>query len=152
MNKSPINYLIAIALGGLLWVVTAVFYGGSFSESLTLAVSTPEDFLANFRTMLGIAAGIGILFTIFWFYYGSLDKTAGELDRAKKKWWIYFILAMVACAGVLSTLIFKNLPEGIATGDWIIVFALVSVHTWFFFWICTFLMSPRNVKNIPLFR
>ena len=152
MNKSPLNYLITIALGIVLWVITAVFYGGTFSESLILAVSTPEQFLSNFRIMLGIAAAIGIINCLYWYYYGSLDSTAGELGKAKKVWMISFVLQIIASAAILFVLISMNLTEGIATSDWIIAFGLISLHTWFFFWLCTFLMSPRTVQYIPLFK
>ena len=152
MNKSPLNYLITIALGGILWVVTAIFYGGTFCEGLMLAVSTPEDFLANFRMMLGIAAGVGIINCLYWYYYGGKDSTAGDLDKAKKVWWSSFVIQILAAVGVLFGLVFKNLSEGILTTDWLIVFGLISLHTWFFFWLCTFIMSPRTVKYIPLFK
>lgn len=152
MNKSPLNYLITIALGAIVWVVTAIFYGGNFCESLMLAVSTPEEFLANFRMMLGIAAGIGILNCLYWYYYGGLDSTAGDLGKAKKVWWSSFVTQILASVGILFGLVYMNLAEGILTSDWIITFALLSLHTWFFFWLCTFMMSPRTVKYIPLFR
>lgn len=152
MNKSPLNYLITIALGVLLWVITAIFYGGTFSESLILAVSTPEDFLANFRVILGIAAFIGMANCLYWYYYGDLSSTAGVLGKAKRLWWILFIIQVIMSVVLLVVLVTRNLSEGILTSDWLITYALLSLHTWFFFWICTFLMSPRPVKNIPLFR
>lgn len=152
MNKSPLNYLITIALGGVLWVLTAIFYGGNFSESLMLATATPEEFLGNFRVILGSAAGIGIASCLYWYYYGNLNTTAGNLKRARKVWWTLFVVQIIASVGILFTMIFMNLKEGILTTDWLITYALISLHTWFFFWLCTFLMSPRPVKNLPLFR
>ncbi|MEJ7736777.1 MAG: hypothetical protein WKF97_05055 [Chitinophagaceae bacterium] len=152
MNKSPLNYLITVALGVVLWVITAVFYGGTFSESLILNTSTPDQFLSHLRIMLGIAAAIGILNTIYWYYYGSLDSTAAELNKAKKVWMISFILQIIASVAILFVLIALYLTEGVATADWLIAFALMSLHTWFFYWLCTFLMSPRTVQYIPLFK
>jgi len=152
MNKTPLNYLVTIAIASVLWVITAIFYGGTFSESLMLAVSTPEDFLANLRIMLGVAAGIGLLNCLYWYYYGAKDSTAGRLDRAKKVWWSSFILQIVGSVGILVTLVIMNIQEGILTTDWLIVYGLISVHTWFLFWLCTFIMSPRTVKYIPLFK
>lgn len=152
MRKSPLNYLITIAFGAILWVITAVFYGGSFSESLMLSVSTPEEFLANFRIYLGIAAVIGIMNCLYWYYYGGLESTAGDLVKATKIWWTSFVTLIFASAGVLFGLIYKNLAEGILTTDWLVTFGLISLHTWIFFWFCTFFLSPDNVKNIPLFK
>jgi len=152
MRKSPLNYLVTIAIGAILWVVTAIFYGGTFSESLMLAVSTPEEFLANFRIMLGVAAGLGILNCIIWYSHGNSNSTAGNLGRAKRVWWALFIVQIVISVGVLLALVFMNLSEGILTKDWLITFGLISLLTWIFFWFCTFTMSPRTVKNIPLFK
>lgn len=152
MNKSPLNYLITIALGAILWVVTAIFYGGNFAESLTLTTSTPEEFLANLRIMLGIAVGLGVLNCLIWYYYGNLNSTAGNLSKAKRIWWSSFIIQIVFSVGILLILVFMNLSEGILTKDWLITFGLISLLTWIFFWLCTFLFSPRTVKYIPLFR
>ena len=152
MNRSPLNYIITIALGGVLWVVTAIFYGSTFSESLMLAISTPEEFLANFRLMMGIATGVGMLGCLYWYYYGNLSSTAGNLSKAKKVWWIIFIFQIIGSAAILFGLVFMNLKEGISTTDWLISYALISLHTWFFYWLCTFLMSPRPVKNLPLLK
>jgi hypothetical protein len=152
MNKSPLNYFVTIALGAILWVVTAIFYGGTFSESLMLAVSTPEEFLYNFRIFLGIAAGLGILNCLIWYYYGNLNSTAGNLVGAKRFWWGSFIFQIVFSVCILIILVIINLSEGILSKDWIITFCLISIHTWIFFWLCTFLFSPRTVKNIPLFK
>lgn len=152
MRKSPLNYLVTIAIGAILWVVTAIFYGGTFSESLMLAVSTPEEFLANFRIMLGVAAGLGILNCFIWYFHGNSNSTAGNLGGAKKLWWGSFIVQIVISVGILLVLVFINLSEGILTKDWLITFVLISLLTWFFFWFCTFFFSPRTVKNIPLFK
>ena len=152
MNKSPLNFLITIALGGILWVITAIFYGGTFSESLMLATATPEQFLGNLRLALGVAAVIGIANSLYWYYYGNLDSTVGDLNKAKRFWWISFVFQIIASVVILFVLVFVNLKEGILTSDWLIMFGLISLLSWFFFWLCTFLMSPRNVKFIPLFK
>ncbi|HZG23722.1 MAG TPA: hypothetical protein VEZ17_04030 [Chitinophagaceae bacterium] len=152
MNKSPLNYLITIALGIVLWVITAVFYGVRFSESLIFVSSTPEDFLASLRIILGFAALSGITNALYWFYYGNLTSTAGELDRAKRVWWVSFILQVIASVVLLFILIFMYLDQNIATSGWLISYALISLLTWFFFWLTTFMMSPRTVKFIPLFK
>src|SRR5687768_10337856 len=128
MNKSPMNYLITIAFGAILWIGTAIFYGGTFSESLMLAVSTPEEFLANFRIMLGIAAVLGIFTCLYWYYYGNLTATAGDLGKAKKVWWGLFIFQIISSVGILFGLVFMNLTEGILTSDWLISFGIISLR------------------------
>lgn len=152
MNKSPLNFLITIAFGGILWVIIAIFYGGTFSESLMLATATPEQFEANLRVGLGIAAILGIANCLYWYYYGNLDSTVGDLKKAKRFWWVSFILQVIVSVVILFVLVFINLSQGILTSNWLIMFGLISLLSWFFFWLCTFLMSPRNVKYIPLFK
>lgn len=152
MRKSPLNYLITIAFGAILWVVTAIFIAGSFCESLMLAVLTPEQFLANLRIILGVATFAGIINCIQWMYYGGLTSTAGNLKKAKTIWIISLIIQIVLSIALLLILVFMNLTEGILTTDWLIIFGLISLHTWFFYWLCTFFMSPRTVQYIPLLK
>lgn len=152
MNKSPLNYLLTIAIGVVAWVVIAIFYGGNFSESLIFNSAMPEDFLTSFRVIVGIAVASGIVNCLYWYYYGSQPSTAGRLDKAKRVWWISFILQVIISVALLFALIMQYLSEGIESSSWIIVYVLISVLTWFFFWLCTFLMSPRTVKYIPLFK
>lgn len=152
MNKSPLNYLITIALGILFLVVTAIFYGGKFSESLILAKATPEDFLAQMRMILGAAAFLGIFNCVYWYYYGNKDSVAGNLHKAKRVWVLSLILQIIFSVVLLVVLVMMNLSEGVQTSSWLILFCLLSVHTWIFFWFCTFLMSPRTVQYIPLFK
>lgn len=152
MNKSPMNYLITIAIGVVLWVVIAIFYGGNFSESLIYKNARPEDFLASFRIIMAVAVASGIINCLYWYYYGSRESVAGELSKAKRVWWVSFILQIIISVALLFVLIMLYLSEGIATTNWLITFGLISVLTWFFFWLCTFLMSPRTVQYIPLFK
>jgi len=141
-----------MALGVVLWVVTAIFYGGAFSEALILANTTPEAFLGHLRIVLGVAAFAGVFNCIYWFYYGSLEEVAGKLGEAKRFWRVSFILQIILSVALLFILVLMNLSEGVHTSFWLIIFGLLSLHTWFFFWLCTYFMSPRPVKNIPLFR
>lgn len=152
MNKSPLNYLVTVALGAILWVIFAIFYGGNFSQSLILAEATPEEFLANLRIILGVAVAIGIINCIIWYYFGDKPSTAGNLGKAKRVWWGSFILQIVFSLVLLLILVFMYLNEGILTKDWIITFIMISLLTWIFFWFCTFMFSPRAVKYIPLFK
>jgi hypothetical protein len=117
-----------------------------------LAVSTPEEFLYNLRIILGIATFFGITNCIYWFYYGNLVSTAGNLSGAKKVWWASFVIQVLISIGLLLVLVYMNLADGILTTDWLIIFLLISLLTWIFFWFCTFIMSPRTVKFIPLFK
>jgi hypothetical protein len=152
MNKSPLNYLITIAAGGILWVITAVVSGDLLGERVSLATMSVEDFLLRYRIVLTIAAVIGILNSFYWYLYGSKDSTAGELNRAKGIWNMSFIGQIVAATGIVVALVFMLMGEGVTINHYAIIFGLASLHTFIFFWLCTFLMSPINVERIPLFK
>lgn len=152
MNKSPLNYLITITAGGILWVITAVASGDLLGERISLATMSLEDFMLRYKIVLAIAAVIGIANSFFWYFYGGKDSTAGELNRAKGIWNISFIGQIFAAVGIVVVLVFMLMGEGVAFKHYIIIFGLASLHTFIFFWLCTFLMSPINVERIPLFK
>lgn len=152
MNKSPFNYLITIALGVVLWVITAIFAGKNYSESLMMAESTPDEFHSFFIIILGIAAAVGLLNTLYWFFFGNKESTAGNLRGAQKVWWYSFVIQIIVSVSLMVLLIVVNLNEDIRAGEWPLAYIYIAIHTWFFFWICTFLMSPKTVKYIPLFK
>jgi len=150
--KSPLNHLTTLAIGALLWVVTAVFLGDTYANSLSFTTATPEAFLAKFRIFLAIAAVIGVGGSMFWFYYGSLDKTAGDLDAAKRVWWGFFISNILSAVVLIVVLVITTMKEGIKAGDYSIMFCFFALHTIVFYWFCSFFFSPRNVKYCVLGR
>lgn len=150
MNKSPINYLITIALGAFLWVITGIVIGGMLEDYVSLQTMMFEKFLLDYRIALGVAAASGVLNSLYWFFYGDRDSTVGELDKAQKIWNISLVFQFLVSAGVLSTTVFLLMAEGLTLPNYAVIFAGVSVHTYFFFWICTLFMSPRTVERIPL--
>ena len=150
MNKSPLNYLITAAAGVVLWIVTAVVLAPVLGDHITLASMPIEDFIVDYRIDLAIAAMIGILNTLYWYYYGDKDSTAGELDRAKKIWNVSFITQIFLCAVLVFALVFITLAEGLSPIYYVLIFGITALHTFIFFWMCTVLMSPVNVERIPL--
>jgi hypothetical protein len=146
------NYLITTAIGGILWVITAVFLGEELGNTMPLATLSVEEFLVRYRIALAAAAVMGLLSVFYWYFYGSKDSTAGELDRAKRIWYSSFVGQIIIAVGIVVILVILFLSEGLTTIDYLIIFALVSLHTYIFFWLCTFFMSPRTVKYIPPFR
>ncbi|MHA2289433.1 MAG: hypothetical protein ACXABG_11670 [Promethearchaeota archaeon] len=152
MNESPLNYLITVTLSALFWIITAVFIGDSFSYSVFLATWSIEDFKFLYRITLAIAAFLGLINSCYWFFYGNKDSTAGNLEQAKRKWYFIFISLIIIAVLVVFVLVIILLDEGLVFGHYSILFCFISLHTFFFFWLCTFLMSPRTVKYIPLFK
>ena len=152
MRKGPLNYLVTFAIAGVLWVITAVLSGDLLGDSISLATMSVEDFLMRYRIVLAIATVIGLLNAFYWYFYGNKDSTAGELNLAKRIWNISYIAQIVVAAGIVVALVVMLMAEGVSPKYYLIVFGLASLHTFVFFWFCTFLMSPIHVERIPLFK
>lgn len=150
MNKSPINYLLTAALGAILWVVFSILMGSYLSESPNLAEKDPVELAGELRLIFGIGVLLSIICSCYWYYYGDLEKTAGELDSAKRKWRMLFIFQIILSVALIIVIVVLNMSEGIQPKWFVIYFALLAVLTFIFFWITTYLMSPRTVKYIPL--
>ena len=152
MRKSPFNYLIAVLISAFLFVITALFIGNTYSQSLMLAESTPDEFLSYFTIILAIAACCGLFGCLIWFIVGSKESTAARLKQAQSVWWISFIVQVVISIALLVILIIHNNSEAIPGSQWIGAYVMILIHTWVYFWFMSFMFSPRAVKYIPLFK
>ena len=152
MNKNPINSLIAIAIAAILWILTAVVFGDKISYTITLNMLSIDDFLLLYRIAVSVAVVLGLANTIYWYIYGNKDSTAGDLDTAKKVWNYSFITQIVIAAIIIFALVMLMMKEGVALTDYLKIFAVLSLHTYLFFWAVTLFFSPITVKFIPLLR
>lgn len=150
MRKSPINYLVTMAAGVILWFITAIALGGVMGDGVTLSSMSIEDFLMRYRIALGIAAVSGMLNLFYWYFYGGSVSSAGEEARSKSIWNISFIVQIVVAGLILASLVFMLLTEGVSTLYYVIIFALLALHSFLFFWICSLIMSPPNVEYCVL--
>lgn len=150
MNKSPLNYLITVATGALLWVVTAVIFAPELSESPTLAMKDPARLALELQYIFGSGILAAILSACSWYSYGSKESTAGKLAAAKKRWYMLFIGQVILSVSLITTLIMMNTIEGIEPKWFGIYYGIIALFTFIFFWLTTFMMSPRTVKFIPL--
>lgn len=152
MNKSPVNHIITIAAGAVLWVVFAILMGAALSENPNLASKDPTVLAGELRIIFAVGAVLSLISCSYWYYYGSQEKVAGELPKAKSKWRMLFFLQLVLAIGLTVILVVMNMSQGIESKWFIIYFVLLSVLTFLFFWVATYLMSPRTVKYIPFGR
>lgn len=150
MNKSPINYLLTAALGAILWIVFAILMGSYLSENPNLAEKDPADLAAELRIVFGLAVLLSIISAGYWYYYGSLEKTAGDLNSAKSKWKMLFIFQIILSVALTVIIVFMNLSQGVEPKWYCLYFGILAILTFILFWFSTFLMSPRTVKYIPL--
>jgi membrane protease YdiL (CAAX protease family) len=149
MNKSPVNYLVTAALGAVLWVVFAILMGSYLSENPNLANKDPADLASELRIIFGVGILLSIISACYWYYYGDLEKTAGDLSAAKRKWRLLFMLQIILSVVLIVTIVLMNMSEGIQPNWFGLYFALLAVLTFIFFWVTTYLMSPRTVKYVP---
>ena len=149
MRKMPLNYLLTLMSSATLWIVLGIFIGNSIGDSITLATISVESFLNIFRMLLGIIAVLSLVLIFYWFYYGNKASTAGELDRAKKKYIVLFITEIVFAVIMLIVFIILLINEGVESYNYALIFVLGSVLTFILFWVSTLYLSPKNVKFLP---
>lgn len=150
MRNAPLNYVISLALGGLLWLVTGFWVANYLKFNVSLGMGTTVNyFIAVYRIVLAVAAVLGLSICFFWYYYGDRESTAGNLTAAKRVWKLSFFgqLALAVVAVVVIIVIFRDAI--FTTTDYLIFFAVMSAHTYLFYWLCTLVLSPRTVKHIP---
>ena len=153
MSKTPLNYLITLAIGSVIWILTALVIGNYLSLTIALATLMVEDFLLYYRIFVTAAGIISLLSVYYWFYYGNKDSTAGDLEGAKRLWYSLFIIELVIAVVILLVNVILLLDEGVGITDYLFIYIALSLHTYIFFWLCTYLMSPRTVKYlVPLKR
>ncbi len=145
------NYLITFAVGAVVWIITGLVMADYLSETISLATMTIEDFLLWYRIAITAVGVIALLSTYYWFNYGSKDETARNLDSAKRTWTVLFVVQIIVAVVALLVLVVAFLDEGLLIGDYLLIFLALSLHSYIFFWLCTFLMSPTAVKYlVPL--
>ncbi len=150
MNKAPVNYLLTIALGAVLWIIFAVFAMDYLSNGPSLAEKDPAIFAGELRILFAAGMLLSIIACCYWYYYGDQPQTAGNLGAARKKWWMLFILMLVLSVVLTLIIVFLNLSEGIEPKWYAIYYIIFAALTYILFWLATYLMSPRTVKYIPL--
>jgi hypothetical protein len=149
MRNSPLNYILALAVAGVLVAIAAVFAGDTLSESLDLGDRTVEEFLQIWRWILVAAGVFGLLATWYWFYYGSRPSAATDITGAIRMWNILFVVEILLATTVSVVLVF--LFQG-TFSSYALFMSLSACLTVVSFWVYTLLWSPSNVMYVPLGR
>lgn len=152
MSKSPFNYLITLMLGAVLWIGTGVVLGNYLAETVNLAQLLEDEFKFYYRIVLAATAALGVMITFIWYMYGARDATALNLRGARRFWLIVFAGEFFMAVAAVVTLVVLFIDEGMVMTSYLLFFLALAVHTFLFFWICSFYLSPRSVKYIPLLR
>jgi hypothetical protein len=149
MRQAPLNYLVTIVLGALIWVVTGMVAGSRLAAAVVLQLLTTGQFLQRYQTVLGAAAVLGVLLCLYWYYYGSRADVAARLGDARRTWTLLFVGELVVAVGALVALVLLYRTESLTGGNFAEIFGLLVLQTVVLFWAGTFLMSPRSVEYIP---
>jgi hypothetical protein len=149
MKSAPLNYLVTLVLGGLLWAVFAIFLVGTLTEGPSLAIKAPEDLADQLRTVFGVGALLSVGLASYWYFYGSQPATATRLTEARGKYTQFFLTLVFIAVGLTAVLWYINRAEGMEPKWFAIYFGINLVLTAVLYWLATFLFSPRAVENVP---
>lgn len=149
MRRPPLNYLITVVLGGLLWVATAIAAGQRLGDSVVLQEMTTEEFVATYRTVLGVTAAAGVAGCLAWYFYGGRDAVAARLADARRTWTLLFVVQLGVAVAALATMAVLFSGESLTGGNYAVIFLLLALQTVLLFWACSLLLSPRAVEYVP---
>ena len=152
MRQAPLNYLVTIVLGALLWVVTALLAGQQMSDAVVLQAMTTSQFVQTYESVGGVAATLGVLGCLYWYFYGSRGSIAGRLAEARRTWTVLLTAEVIVAAVALLVLVFSFRAESITAANFAEMLALLLLQTAVLFWVCTLAFSPRAVEYIPVGR
>ena len=149
MRQAPLNYLVTIVLGCLLWVATALVAGQQMGDAVVLQAMTTTQFVQTYEGVVAGAAALGVLGALAWYAYGSRESVAGRLADARRTWTLLLTGEVVVAAVALLVLVFSFRAESLTAANFVEMLALLMLQTAVLFWGCTLLFSPRAVEYIP---
>lgn len=149
MRQAPLNYLVTILAGALLWVVTALVAGQQMGDAVVLQNMTSTQFTQTYQAVVAGAAALGVLGALFWYFYGGRESAAGRLPEARRTWTMLLTGEVVVAVLALLVLVFSFRAESLTAANFVEMLALLLLQTALLFWGATLLCSPRAVEYIP---
>lgn len=150
MRKSPINYLVTIAVIAVLWIVAAVLVGNYLGDNAALSNTTTEDFGRVYRVVMTIGAVVAAAGLIHWYWQGARDAAATDLRGSRRFWSGWFFVLLILSVGCVAGLVVTFRDERFTITEYLMMFGCASLLTWIPYWLCSLAMSPRGVKHAPL--
>lgn len=147
MRSSPINYLLALALFGVMWFLTSILLASWMGDHAALADMPVDQFVRLFQIVLTAAALLGFALTAVWFAYGSKKEVAAKLPAARRFWNTLMVTALVVALVLVVVLVLLFNGQQLVVKDYLIFLTAVSLSTWLAFWISTLFWSPTQVMN-----
>lgn len=148
MRSAPLNYLVALAIAGILWIVTGFWLARYLGDAASLQMTT-EQFEGIVYVAFAILAAAAVLDVWYWFYHGSRSSTLSNMNGARRVWTSSFVLQIVLMILMLVTLVVLFRAETISTANYLLILAAAAIQAPLFFWLTTAMMSPNGVKYIP---
>jgi hypothetical protein len=150
VRKSPLNYVLTLALLAVLWIAGAIFAGNYLRDNAALANVTTDAFELVYRVVMTIAVVVGTVGLSHWYWYGAKDSTAANLRGARRFWIVWFLMLIVASVATVAGLVITFMSETFTGTEYLIMLGCASALTWIPFWICSLILSPRGVTRVPL--
>ena len=150
MRRSPINYLVTIAVVAVLWIIGALLVGNYLGDNAALSNTTTEDFGRVFRIIMTIAAVVVAAGLTHWYWHGAKDSTATDLAGARRVWSAWFFILLITSVGCVASMVVTFRNERFTLTEYLMMLGSASLLTWIPYWICSLAMSPRGVKHAPL--
>lgn len=148
MRSAPLNYLVALAIAGILWIGTGFWLARYLGDAASLQMTT-EQFEGIVYVAFAILAAAAVLDVWYWFYHGSRPSTLSNMNGARRVWTSSFVLQIVLMILMLVTLVILFRAETISTANYLLILAAAAIQAPLFFWLTTAMMSPNGVKYIP---
>lgn len=147
MRSAPLNYLLALGLAGVLWILASFVLGNWLADNVALLQMTIEEFVGTYRLVLTVATVIGLALTFYWFYYGSRPQAAKDMPKARRVWDTLLMLAFGAGVVLVIVLVVMFGDEQFSLLQYVLFFLAASAVTWLLFWMSSLPWSPPTVQN-----
>lgn len=147
MRSAPLNYLLALGLAGVLWIVFSFVLGNYLADNVSLLQATIEDFLGTYRLVISVAAVAGLALTYVWFFTGAQPDAAKDMARASRRWTTLLLSAFGVAVVATVALVVLFSAEQFSLAQYLVFFTAASALTWGLYWISTVVGSPRAVMN-----
>ena len=146
MRSAPLNYLLALGLAGVLWIVASFVLGNWLGDNVSLLEASVAEFVGMYRTVLTVAP-------VLVSRLRCTGSTSGAARRRRcarqgppdvgRLFWTAFGAAVVLV--IVLVVLFSG--EQFALLQYVVFFLAVSAVTYFLYWLSTLLFSPRTVMN-----
>jgi hypothetical protein len=148
MRSAPLNYLLALGLAGVLWLVSSYALGSYLADNVALLQATIQEFVGTYRLWVTVAAAVGVFLTFVWFFLGSKPEAARDMGRGSRLWTTLLLTAFAAAIVVTIVLALVFGDEEFSFVQYALFFLATSGVTWVLYWVSSLVWTPRAWENV----